>query len=400
MSYFKETLEYFNKVHSGNIQHFPLVRSPNSDELSKLGKCIFLGKSVYTLLAGNSGSGKTAIADSEFILKVYFWWKRNRDNIKLKPYWVYRSMERPTKFKIAKWICYLLYVEHNILIDVPTFFQFPNKIRELSSNERKLIKGYEKWFTHEFENYITIISGSENPTGIRNNLMNFYRKRGKEYRATDKYILLNGKKVKDFTGQNISEKDKRFYEIINGIKVHQYDFFYKPDDNNEIVCHITDHCQALKDEKGLGDKGKLDKHSEYCRIFRDIYGTFIINISQMNRGQDDSLRKYKGELDIFASDIKGSGNLFEDADVVLGMINPYKSGETGVYRHYKVSKLVLRGYNRLRIMKVLKNSYGLDDIRVGYAFQGETGLIMELPRGKDMTIKHYDLVKNNKFLEL
>ena len=343
-------------------------------------------------------AGKTAICDSEFILKMYFWWKRNPD--KIKPYWFYRSMERPTKFKIAKWICYLFYIEHGIRMDVPTLFGFPNKKKELSDKEKKLFYSYEKWFIDEFENHITILPGSENPTGIRNAFLNFYRNRGKEYWTNDKAIFINGKKVKNFSGKNIDNKDNRLFEIVNDLKILQFDHFYIPNNKNELIIHITDHIQALKGEQGFSNKQLLDKHSEYCRIFRDIFGTFIINISQFNRSQEDSIRKYKGTLDVLESDFSGSSAMYQDADIVLGMINPYKSGETGVYRGYRVSDMVASGYNRLRLMKLLKNSYGLDDARFGFGFMGENGLMMELPAGKDMTKEYYNLIQKCDFLSL
>jgi hypothetical protein len=400
MSYHKETMNFLDDIESGLISHFPLVKSPNTDVLSKLGKCIPLGKSLYMAVGGNSGSGKTAIVDSEFVIKVYFWWKRNRDNLSIKPFWIYRSMERPTKFKIAKWICLLIYIEHNIVIDVPTFFGFPNKIRELSAEEKKLTRSYEKWFEHEFEKHIIIFSGAENPTGIRNTLLKFYRNRGKEYFAGENYISLNGNKVKSFTKVHRDPETKLYFEVLDGEKIFQYDHKYIPDDKELLVIQITDHINALKSERGLNDKGLIDKHSEYCREFRDIFETFVINISQFNRGQEDSTRKYKGELDVLESDFKGSSSTYEDADIVLGMINPYKSGETRRYRGYDINKSVHNGYNRFRMLKLLKNSYGVDDIRIGYGFLGEMGLMMELPKASEMTDYHYDALKNSQFFNL
>jgi hypothetical protein len=55
MSYHKETMNFLDDIESGLISHFPLVKSPNTDVLSKLGKCIPLGKSLYMAVGGNSG---------------------------------------------------------------------------------------------------------------------------------------------------------------------------------------------------------------------------------------------------------------------------------------------------------------------------------------------------------
>lgn len=397
MSYVKETLDFFDKSHSGKTQYLPLVKSPLSNELSKLGNVIFVGKGIYLTLAGNSGSGKTAILDSEFILKLYFWWKNN--DTKYKPYWIYRSLERPTKFKIAKWICYLLYVEHGFIMDVPTFFGFPNKMYTLNDVHKKLIKSYEKWFTDEFERHITIYSGSTTPTIIANDFVDIMYKKGNHYLATSDSIFINGKKVKDFTKNNIDDSSKRYWEVVNGEKILQGDNKYKAFDENEIVIHCTDHINAMS---GNDERITIKTHSANCRTFRDIFGAFVINISQMNRGQDNPQRKYNKDttLDIVESDLKGSSAPYEDSDVVLGMINPYKHGITGDYRDYSISKMVNKGYNRFRQLKIMKNSYGLDDLRLGFCFLGEMGMMMELPTGKDMKEEHYELIRKNKILKL
>lgn len=88
------------------------------------------------------------------------------------------------------------------------------------------------------------------------------------------------------------------------------------------------------------------------------------------------------------------------ADVVIGMINPYKHGLTANYRGYDVDKCIYEGHNRFRMLKVLKNSYGIDDVRIAYSFMGETGLMMELPKSDDITDTHYNFIKEGKFLKL
>jgi hypothetical protein len=77
-------------------------------------------------------SGKTSIVDSTFVIEPYIWWKNNRDKTDMNPFWIYRSMERKVSHKIAKWTAYLMFVEHKILIDVPTLLSWPNKKYTLS----------------------------------------------------------------------------------------------------------------------------------------------------------------------------------------------------------------------------------------------------------------------------
>jgi hypothetical protein len=62
---------------------------------------------------------------------------------------------------------------------------------------------------------------------------------------------------------------------------------------------------------------------------------------------------------------------------------------------YDITRFVNnKGYNRFRSVTVLKNSYGVDDIRVGFQFVGEVGAFRELPRAKDMTDDDYNKAAN------
>ena len=51
------------------------------------------------------------------------------------------------------------------------------------------------------------------------------------------------------------------------------------------------------------------------------------------------------------------------------------------------------GHNRFRGLKLLKNSYGMDDVRIGYMFVGENGAVREIPRGSEMPNDWYNFVK-------
>jgi hypothetical protein len=309
----------------------------------KLNSSIFFGKSMYYLFGGLPGSGKTAIVDSQFLLEPYLWWKRNKDKVKINPYWIYRSMERNRVYKIAKWTCYLLYVEHNILIDVPTIMGWPNKLRNLTEQEIELINSYESFFEEMFERVI-IYDGIENPLGVYKTAMDFMHTKGR-----------------------IEKPD-------------QYNKIYIPDDSNLFVCHITDHIGRIKPEKGLeNDKAILDQHSTYMTQLRDLYGVTVIDIAQLNRNIENTYRIVNTEIDVAPQDFKGSGDMYENADVVIGLMNPYKL-QAFNYGGYEIKQFIgARNNNRFRALKVIKNSYGTDDFVIGFHFLGENGLMAELP---------------------
>jgi hypothetical protein len=73
-------------------------------------------------------------------------------------------------------------------------------------------------------------------------------------------------------------------------------------------------------------------------------------------------------------------NTYEDADLVIGLFNPFKLKITDDLG-YQVDEFInSKGYNRYRSLHVIKNSYGVDDIAMGVFFIGEAGLWRELPK--------------------
>jgi hypothetical protein len=61
----------------------------------------------------------------------------NRHLTDVKPFWIYRSMERSKHYKIAKWTSYLLWTDHRILIDVPTLLGWTSKKYDLTQENIK-----------------------------------------------------------------------------------------------------------------------------------------------------------------------------------------------------------------------------------------------------------------------
>jgi hypothetical protein len=55
------------------------------------------------------------------------------------------------------------------------------------------------------------------------------------------------------------------------------------------------------------------------------------------------------------------------------------------------------GAKYFRSLRLIKNSYGSDDIRIGLAFLGDIGMFKELPKKKIITDAHYESVVNKTF---
>jgi hypothetical protein len=319
-------------------------------------------KSIYTLVGGNSGVGKTSFVDLAYVLNPYDWLMKNKDKTDFKLKIIYNSMERNTKYKLAKWTCFKLFKDYGIIIDVPTILQWQGAKRKISEEDRKLIYDCEKYFD-EMSDVVTIYQGAENPTGIMKRCQEVLKNNGK---------------------------------IDESVKFHSK---YIPDDENLIILVINDHVGKLKNEKNYDKKELLDKHSEYSGFLRDFYGVSSVNISQFNRSIGNIERYKNKDVSPEPDDFKGSGNLYEDADVALGLFNPYKF-KIYDFLDYDIRKFISpNGENRFRSVSVVKNSYGPDDIIIGLNFLGENGYFREIPVAEEFKKNPSYYVKATKFLK-
>ena len=325
MNTFNDFLIDFDVGLSGNAINIPFVRHPCTDELSKIGRAINISKGIYALVGGMPGSGKTGFVDTLYVLTLFMWFWRNKETTDIKPYWIYRTMERSIKHKIAKWTCWMLYVEYGIIMDVPTILQWSNKKRELTEEEKVIIKGYDKFFDKLFQ-YLDIKQGAENPTGVYKYARRIAYDKGSWITSGDKGLFINNVKKADFNPdvyEEVSGGLKKLYIDIElygkTYRIFEYDVKYIARDPNEIVFHVTDHVGKLEAERDFNEKQILDKHYQYNGELRDICAWNPIDIVQLNRGIENQSRGrslVKGakdiDLRITNQDFKGSGNGFEN----------------------------------------------------------------------------------------
>jgi hypothetical protein len=184
-----------------------------------LGSKIAITKSMYILMGGMPGSGKTAIADSVFVLDLYEWWQKNKQHTNVVPYWIYRSMERSVLLKKTKWLAYKMFKDHKILIDVPTILNWPNKMYDITPKLIDLMERYDDYFDEMFE-YVDLVAGAENPTGINKYIWAYF--------TDPKNGQLLYKEIDTLSDEGNPTKKN----IISG---------YKSNQPNKIVLHISDH---------------------------------------------------------------------------------------------------------------------------------------------------------------
>jgi replicative DNA helicase len=114
-------------------------------------------------------------------------------------------------------------------------------------------------------------------------------------------------------------------------------------------------------------------------FFRNIFGFSFIVVSQFNRGIEGMDRKANDAQEPQLSDFKETGSTQEDANLVLGLFNPFRYG-LDMHRGYPISKL----QRRYRSVHVLKNRGGKDGLAIGMHFMGETGKFKELPTAQQI----------------
>lgn len=144
---------------------------------------------------------------------------------------------------------------------------------------------------------ISFFENKDNPTGIRNSLI--------------KHAELNGKiTYSKFTG-------------ADG-KIHKRIVKYEPNNPDKYTFVITDHLRKLIPERGFTAKQTVDKFSEYAVEMKISFKYSFVHIIHLNRSMTDTNRIKQQDDMLYpnSDDVKETGNLAEDCDVMLTIFNP------------------------------------------------------------------------------
>jgi replicative DNA helicase len=311
----------------------------------RLNKYVGLRKRMYFLLFGATGSGKSAFCHSSFILNPFDWWYANKDVTSVKLKFILFSMERSKVYTLAKWTSRKIFMDEGINIPIAKLLGWWDT--KLTKDEHDLFLMYED-YVNELTEMCDIVEGAQNPTGI--------------YKYVRKYAEANGR---------IEE-------------VNEYDRIYHPNNDNEIVIVIADHMGLVKPEKNMNKKEAIDKTSEYFQWTRDFLGYIPVAVSQVNRDLSNPIYQKMDSFEPNLDQVKESGRPAEDSDVVISLFQPsrYKTNDAS---YNNVTKFISpEGADCFRSIKILKNTYGESDLRIGMAFHGSTGTFKELPKPKHM----------------
>ena len=137
--------------------------------------------------------------------------------------------------------------------------------------------------------------------------------------------------------------------------------------------------------------------SDELRYARDFFGYSPVVVSQFNRDISNPIRIKNGDVEPQLEDFKESSQTQDDADVILALFDPmrYKVADPSGYDLNKLKDEF--GAKYFRSVRLIKNSYGEDDIRIGLGFLGQVGMFKELAKRKDITDSDYQSVVNKTF---
>jgi hypothetical protein len=162
------------------------------------------------------------------------------------------------------------------------------------------------------EGLIDFIGEPENPTGLYNYMLHFADKNGTW--ITENYI------TKDDSGREVSRERR---------------IGYTPNDPDEWIIIITDHMRKLRRERNFDRKENIDKWLEYQVWLRNKCGYTFIDIIHLNRAISAIERlKFNAEfLHPTSDDLKDSGNVGEEANILLTMFDP-NDEKYGLRKHF------------------------------------------------------------------
>lgn len=308
-------------------------------------------RAVYTLLGGMSGTFKTTLADFIVLNSII-----DAEKLGVEYNIFYYSYEIDELSKQCNWLSVIIYNKYGITIPPERIKGFGEN--RLNDDEQRLVDS-EIPYVEELFKKINFRFKATNPTGIYNELWQFFASKGKfEY---EPYIDKEGK-----TKQKIKK--------------------YIPNNPDSYTLVVLDHLLLLLKERGFSDKEIIDKMSEYMVELRNMFGCSCIFISQFNDGLSTVDRaKFKGiDLSPQMTDFKSTRNPYADADIVLGTMCPYKLDMNSCLG-YDIEKLKAN----MIMLKILKNRLSSDNIAIGLYANPKAGSFEELEKPDLIDYKKY-----------
>jgi len=302
-------------------------------------------------------------------------------------------MERKKMFKHAKWMSWLLYQEKGWLLSADAIMGWDP--RGLISKEvYNTIRSYDNRISDILDAF-PIYDGRISVASIAIMIKNKARQLGDLFVTDTVGVKMNGEPL------YLQVFDKDIVRQTRRGPVQYLTFSYKGQEvmmepnQKEYFLHnpktflsiVLDGAGLVTTRKGQSVKQAIDEVTNLLADARDVFGFSPIMVSQFNRNIADIQRqKHHGaDLSPQEGDFKDSSNMFQAADLVLGLFDPYRMKaltKTGEYLGYDIvnGMIAPKGFSRFRSLHVLKNSFGFDGSVYGMGFWGEVNHFEVLPK--------------------
>lgn len=292
------------------------------------------------LIAAASGVGKSTFMEYSMIYRPLMDWLKTDDPAKKArdPYWIIFNLEMTPEQIEAKLLSMYIYETYGEQIRFKEMFS-RGRDAMLSDDHYNLILQCDE-FLELLEERLIYHDGA-----------------------------FNAAKYKECLDNDL----KRFGRFENGVFI--------PFNINQIVGVVVDHLSLTRASSGRSKKEEMDLVSSYSVQYRNKC-TIVspIMIMQFNRDSGNQERIKQGMQEPSANDLKDTGAVYEDSQVVIALHSPLKHKLT-TYRNYNVKEL---GQCFVAAI-LLKSRFGTSDIALGLGFYGDCSIYKELPKGNEIT---------------
>ena len=310
-----------------------------------INKYIFgVQRKCYTLIGGLSGTFKTTLLDF-IVLNALL--DAESKGIIVDAF--YYSFEIDKESKQCNWISQMAFIKYKVII-LPEAIKGLGDYR-LTEEEFRIVEEVRPIVELLFTK-IRFTFESINPTGIYHEVFRHCKEQGEL--IYEPYINETGETKQRIVG-------------------------FKPKDGRYTLLAI-DHLKLMKTERNFTAKENMDKMSEYIVALRNIFHISAFILQQFNQGLSSVDRqKFKGvDISPQQTDFKDTTSPYQDADVVLGIMNAYKM-DMNTCLGYTLGLFK----TRFIMLKIIKNRLSKDGIAKGILAHPESGRFIELPHSDE-----------------
>lgn len=303
-------------------------------------------KGVYTLIAAESGVGKSSLMLYSYIYRPIMN-HLNDGKFRISLF----SLEMNADKIMAKLLSTYIFETYGVRLSIKQLLSV-QKGYILSDEYYKIVRECIPWMK-KVESILTIYDKSATANSIYSNILKELESRG-----------------------HFEETEKR--------KI------YYPDDPDLVHVVVVDHLGRVFCSPGNTLKQEMDLTSKYLYSLKNRCGISPIVIQQMNRSIQSMDRRKEGMVVPLTSDLKDTNSTVEDAEIILAIFSPNKA-KLSSHRGYDIAGLG----DRFRSIFVLKSRYGEADVEDFIYYDGKCNKWVEMPSVS--SISDYGMFENPRW---